>query len=388
MSVSSFSQVAQAASQPILHYDDRGPAVKTAESALQHLGFYHGSIDGVFGPQLLAAVKSFQAHDGLATDGIIGPITWGHLEGAAKSPTTARTSLPYESAQPVLRLGDHGPMVVHLQTLLDHHGYHLALDGDYGPLTYAAVRNFQATHHIVVTGIAGAKVFAELEKAAPTTAVALHARPSVPTLREGSRGPAVTHLQRELTQKGYSTHGVDGIFGPKTLAAVIAFQKSHHGLTPNGIVGPLTWKALAAAPVPHITASSQVNRGSINPTGSAIAGYALKYRGDRYVYGGTSPATGFDCSGFTQFVYHQFGISLPRTSYAQWNVGQHVSYDALQPGDLLFFSSGGTFAGHVGIYLGGGQFISATTPSQGVIVQNLHEAYWAHTYEGATRVAP
>ncbi len=284
----------------------------------------------------------------------------------------------------MLRLGARGPLVVKLQSLLDQRGYHLALDGDFGPLTYAAVRNFQAAHGLAVDGIAGPATFSaltHLPAVAPQPSTA--PPPADGPIREWARGPKIASLQEQLTHAGFSTHGIDGIFGPETLAAVVAFQRAH-GLTPNGLVGPLTWQALAAA---QTQPSAQVNRGA-SGTGSAVAGLALKFRGYRYLYGGASPATGFDCSGFTQYVYHQFGINLPRTSYAQWDVGQHVSYDGLQPGDLVFFTINGSFAAHVGIYLGGGEFISAATPSQGVIVQNLSTAFWAHSFDGATRVVP
>ena len=107
-------------------------------------------------------------------------------------------------------------------------------------------------------------------------------------------------------------------------------------------------------------------------TGSEIVSFAKKYLGSKYVYGGSSPS-GFDCSGFTSYVYKNFGCSLSRTSSGQSSQGKSVSKEELQPGDLVCFSksSGSKKIGHVGIYTGGGKFIHAANPRKGVIISNL-----------------
>lgn len=390
-----FSQSVQAEVQPVIRYGNKGPWVSQAETALSRLGYYHGPIDGVFGPELLGAVKMFQAQVGLTQDGVIGPLTWDRLDRASSpissgNTVTTSTSPVFDSSNPVLRFGDQGSLVVKLQTLLNAAGFPVTADGNFGPLTYAAVRSFQASHGLAVDGVAGPDTFSALEHMGSSSITAAPAPEASPGyLREGSTGPEVAKLQQELTNEGYSTQGIDGIFGPHTLDQVLAFQKAH-GLSADGLVGPETWQALSTvqntsnSPAP----SAEVNRGNASSSGLALAGYALKFRGYRYSYGGSSPATGFDCSGLTQYIYRQFGVGLPRTSYDQWTTGRHVSYDQLQPGDLVFFTTDGIFANHVGIYLGDGEFISAATPSQGVIVQNMNEPYWAHAFVGATQVLP
>ncbi len=96
--------------------------------------------------------------------------------------------------------------------------------------------------------------------------------------------------------------------------------------------------------------------------GSQIANYALKFVGNPYVSGGTSLTDGADCSGFVQSVYSAFGISLPRTSYSQSSVGTAVSYSDAQPGDIIYYG------GHVGIYIGNGQIVHASTQRTGIKV--------------------
>jgi len=112
-----------------------------------------------------------------------------------------------------------------------------------------------------------------------------------------------------------------------------------------------------------------------NATGSEIVAYAKKYLGYKYVYGGSTPS-GFDCSGFTSYVFKHFGYSLSRTSSAQASNGKAISKSELKAGDIICFarSSGSKTVGHVGIYIGGGQFIHAANSRKGVIISNVDGA--------------
>lgn len=112
-----------------------------------------------------------------------------------------------------------------------------------------------------------------------------------------------------------------------------------------------------------------------NATGSEIVSYAKQYLGYKYVYGGSSPK-GFDCSGFTSYVFGHFGYSLSRSSSAQASNGKAISKSELKVGDLICFarSSGSNKVGHVGIYIGGGQFIHAANSRKGVIISNVDGA--------------
>ena len=134
--------------------------------------------------------------------------------------------------------------------------------------------------------------------------------------------------------------------------------------------GSVTTSSAAAAPAPA------ANNGS-------LLGIAHSLKGVRYNYGGAS-TSGFDCSGFTQYVFSRAGRSIPRTTGAQYSATSRVSRSQAQPGDLVFFSLSGNGINHVGIYLGGGSFIGSQT-STGVAVASINSGYWANKVVGFGR---
>jgi peptidoglycan DL-endopeptidase CwlO len=111
-----------------------------------------------------------------------------------------------------------------------------------------------------------------------------------------------------------------------------------------------------------------------------VVGIAMQYLGVPYVWGGSSPR-GFDCSGLVAYVFAQIGVSLPHSSYAQFGMGTPVSISQLQPGDLVFF----TGASHVGIYIGGGQFIHAPHTGDVVKISSL-SGYYSSNFAGGRRI--
>jgi peptidoglycan DL-endopeptidase CwlO len=120
--------------------------------------------------------------------------------------------------------------------------------------------------------------------------------------------------------------------------------------------------------------------------GSALVAIALGFRGTPYRNGGTDPRSGFDCSGFTQYVFGQYGIALPREVVDQYKVGRAVKPRDLQAGDLIFFSTVSRGASHVAIALGDDQFVHAPS-SRGVVrVERLSSSYWGRRFVGARRV--
>ena len=198
---------------------------------------------------------------------------------------------------------------------------------------------------------------------------------SAESFQLGDQGTDVAEIQGQLSSLGYDVVA-DGDFGPATAEAVKDFQAAQ-GLAVDGMVGPSTYEALLGKTMP------QVSRGS-NSIARRIIAESMQYIGVPYYFGGTTPA-GFDCSGYVRYVFANAGIYLPRTADAQYDYGYPISSAEMVPGDLVFFSTYEYGPSHVGIYLGNGKFINASS-SRGVVIDSLHSSYWGACYIGARRV--
>ena len=119
--------------------------------------------------------------------------------------------------------------------------------------------------------------------------------------------------------------------------------------------------------------------------GQQIANTACQYVGYPYVYGGSDPS-GFDCSGFVQYIYGLYGYSILRTAEQQATEGYAVSRDQLQPGDIICFSYGSGYIGHVGIYIGNGQFVHACNSNTGVIITDLNSSSYSDRVAACRRI--
>lgn len=207
-------------------------------------------------------------------------------------------------------------------------------------------------------------------------------------LKDGVEGDDVIALKEVLVHLGFiKTDEITNIFDKDTKEALIDFQHTYK-IGIDGMAGPETIKTINRILTGRIKKLDAVSRGSEgrNTLGVDIANTAKKYLGSRYVSGGAGPNS-FDCSGLTQYVYKQFGISIPRSSTAQAYVGTKVSRENLQIGDLLIFSN--TYkAGpsHTGIYIGNGQLVHASTSRRGVIVSDLNSAYYRKHFSYGRRL--
>lgn len=168
----------------------------------------------------------------------------------------------------------------------------------------------------------------------------------------------------------------------RQLGTSVASIKEINGLTSDALKIGQTLKINASA----VVNATPVSRSGDTASAVRLLEDAAQYLGTPYKYGGSGPG-GFDCSGFTSYLFARAGYSLPRTASGQYSIGTAVSQSELQPGDLVFFAGGGNGIDHVGIYAGNGQMIHSSSPrSGGVIYTPLSSSYYANSYVGAKRV--
>ena len=191
-----------------------------------------------------------------------------------------------------------------------------------------------------------------------------------------------------------NSDGVNVRSGASTESEVLATVDTDTIVTVNGLVDGWYDVTCKYGTEGYIRSDFlDLTESSSSSSGSAIVDTAKSYLGVNYVYGGASPS-GFDCSGFTMYVYQQFGYSLPHTATGQWQSGLGTrvwSIGALQPGDLVFFNDPSRNAGkacsHAGIYIGNGQFVhSSSSRSQGVIISDLTSGYYYNYFVGGIHV--
>ncbi len=138
----------------------------------------------------------------------------------------------------------------------------------------------------------------------------------------------------------------------------------------------------------HVLSENLFELASVQRKGSIydrILGTAHNQIGTPYRFGGCNPNSGFDCSGFTTWVFNRYGVHLPRSSREQYQVGKKVAKNNLRKGDLVFFRSRRGIS-HVGIYLENGKFIHSASNGKTVTISRLDEAYWRTHYAGGRRV--
>ncbi|HEY9621095.1 MAG TPA: peptidoglycan-binding protein [Crinalium sp.] len=218
--------------RPLLQTGSQGAAVEELQALLKLLGFYSGSVDGLYQPSTAAAVAAFQTAAGLHADGIVGPATWNRLLPPSPPVTNggAVSAFPSPATTAPVAASTASPATT-------------SPAGARPTPSVSPPASPAPSPSPVATSPTPAQQATPSPHATPGPPLEQPALIDFPILRLGVRGPAVSRLQQRLRAAGFFSGSVDGVFGPETQTAVKAAQR-HYGLNPDGIVGPATWTAL------------------------------------------------------------------------------------------------------------------------------------------------
>jgi len=186
------------------------------------------------------------------------------------------------------------------------------------------------------------------------------------------------NLQQELKILGYYKGKIDNKMGKETKDALIEFQTKYK-LTASGNITEETKEKLEMA---LIGLKREQPNTEVASASRSMIDYSSRFLGTRYVWGASS-AKGFDCSGYTSYVMKKFGVALEHSAAAQFKKGEKIEKKDLKTGDLVFFATGRSSVGHVGIYLGNHKFIHASSSKKSVIISDLRT--YQDKYIGARR---
>lgn len=287
-----------------------------------------------------------------------------------------------------LEYGDHGESVRILQYKLNELSYYEdRIDGELGVLTEHALKKFQRDHDITISGQADKETIIALIEVEIERHIKRLENLS-DSVYPGQRSEDVKIVQESLQYFGYYEGEIDGIYGPLTKKAVELAEEKHDidflDEAPQQSLNTLYTSEIQQTAQASVQPKekSTIKNVSVTANSSSIIQTAYAYVGTPYVWGGTSPS-GFDCSGFLQYVHSVHGVTIPRTVSDIWNFGSPVN--SLSVGDVVFFETYKPGPSHAGIYVGNGQFIHAGL--DGVEVSNMGDAYWQQRYLGAKRIA-
>ncbi len=380
----------------VMQLGDSGPDVEGVQQRLYELGYLDNkaNIQGVFGEKTEAAAKEFQKKNDLTADGKVGSKTLEMLYGE-------------DVVGNAFRLGDENQVIKDCQTALKRLGYvTFKPDGVMGKATVSAIKAFQQANGLTRDGALG-----------PVTRdMILSGDAQEMVMQLGDYGTDVKNMQTRLAKLNYlSSANATGYFGEITEDAVKAFQK-RAGLTADGKVGGVTLtmmnssSAKKAASAPSTKKETKTSSGSSgssssgSSSGSSSSGVSDKSGveklvslaeskvGSKYVRGAKGPNT-FDCSGFVFWCLKNSGVSTSYMTSIMWRSTSRYSrftdMGSIQRGDILVFSGESDSTGHVGIYLGGGKMIDASS-SEGQVRQSSSVlnsgGYWSRHFICAYRV--
>ncbi|MDL2218665.1 peptidoglycan-binding protein [Christensenellaceae bacterium OttesenSCG-928-M15] len=340
-------------------------AVLTAIILLIALPGANGEAAAMTAPKTLSLPNAQADANSLALDIAVTPTPDANALLAASS----QMDEPEPTPDPSLYEGvEDSEKVTELQERLMELGY---LDIDeptlhFGPATKNAVKLFQRQHDLEQDGIAGAN----------TLEFIYSAEAKKYTLLEGTKGTDVDNFQRQLKDLGYLSK-VTGYYGDETVAAVKSFQKEN-GLSADGKAGAQTFDRINSDKAKASPAVAKQTRSKANV--DTMIATAKKQLGKKYVLGNVGPKS-FDCSGLVYYCLKEAGSNRRRLNaagYSQVSDWEKIkSYSGLKRGDLIFFQNNArTKVGHVGIYIGGGEMIDASSANGKVVRRSINTSYW------------
>lgn len=299
------------------------------------------------------------------------------ISTSTPTPAVASTPAPTPTPDPTLKRGDENERVTMLQERLMKLGY---MDIDettqlFGPATEYAVKLFQRQHELQQDGIAGTE----------TLNLIYSDKAKKYTLLEGTRGTDVDSLQRQLISLGYLNKAT-GYYGTETIAAVKEFQERNN-LEADGKTGPITLDLIYSPNAKESKTKAKAEKRRANIL--TMLKVANDLLGKPYVLGNEGPHS-FDCSGFVYYCLKEAGSSRNRYNAAGYSKVEEwdkiTSMSDLEKGDLLFFwNDSKSKVGHVGIYVGSGNMIDASSSNGKVIKRSCTTSYWKKMFVFARR---
>ncbi|NLM44170.1 MAG: hypothetical protein GX201_09205 [Clostridiales bacterium] len=278
-----------------------------------------------------------------------------------------------------LKYGMENDDIYELQKILSKLGFfhNEEFTNYFGDKTKQAVIDFQSSVGIKTDGIVGKDTFKHLNIKLKQNE--LLEKTNI-TLQLNDTGEDVADLQDKLKNLNFYEGDINGVYDESTKISVENFQKSR-GLEPNGIAEQQTLLELYTL---HNT--YEADRAALirREAGNKLVEYAKQFVGVKYVWAGSTPK-GFDCSGFTKYIFNVFGVNLAHSASSQFKSGEKVSKSDLQVGDLVFFTTYKPGPSHVGIYIGSNKFIHASSGSKKVTITDLNSNYYSRRYLGARR---
>lgn len=197
-------------------------------------------------------------------------------------------------------------------------------------------------------------------------------------------GVKVTSSGRLNMRKGAGTsYGIVSRLPSGAVAKLVSTHGNWYKVTYKGDTGYVS--AEYCKLVDYDASVSNEDTSTSSTTREKVIAYAKTFLGTKYVYGGTKPSTGFDCSGFVRYVLAEYGFSIPRTSASQYSDTTRIKKSELKLGDLIFFGNSGK-VNHVGMYIGNNNFIHAENSDTGVVISSLSSSYYSSHYIGCGRV--